>query len=195
MTPAAFAEELLSHYRDLCRHLTFRLRNPDDAADIAQSSFEQVYAHALKLPTRGREIESPRALLFRVAHNLCIDQARHRKIVQAWEEERGALYGSVAAPSSEHLAAHRQLVERVAAHLELLPPRRREVFLLFRAYGYSQAEIAQRLSITEAAVAKHVLRATLDCAKVFGALRAEFSSLHEPVPVGASVLPAGDGAC
>lgn len=179
MTPATLVEELLSHYRDLRRHLTFRLRNPDDAADIAQSSFEQVYAHALKLPARGGEIESPRALLFRVAHNLCIDQARRKQTAQAWMDEQGPLYASMTVPSTEHVAANRQLVERVVTLLEQLPPRRREVFLLFRAYGYAQADIAQRLGITEAAVAKHVLRATLDCAKAFSELRAELLSHHQ----------------
>ncbi len=38
-----------------------------------------------------------------------------------------------------------------------------QVFLLFRAYGYSRAEISEKLGITEAAVAKHLVRATLDC--------------------------------
>ena len=42
-------QELVSHYADLRRQLTRDLRDPHYAADIAQSSFERVYAHALKL--------------------------------------------------------------------------------------------------------------------------------------------------
>jgi RNA polymerase sigma-70 factor (ECF subfamily) len=57
--------------------------------------------------------------------------------------------------------------------MEQLPPRRREVFLLFRAYGHTRAESAQRLNITEMAVAKHLLRATIDCSRVFAELRSE----------------------
>ena len=178
---ADLLRDLLLHYRDLRRHLTHKLRNADDAADIAQTSFEQVYQHAMR-PARAAEIQSPRALLFHVAHNLCIDHARRRQVAQAWADERTALSAMAAAPSSEHVVAHRQLVERVFNQLEQLPPRRREVFLLFRAHGHTQTEIAQRLNITEAAVAKHVVRATLDCARVFAELSEELPSLPEPLP-------------
>lgn len=172
--------ELLLHYRDLLRHLTHKLRNPEDAADIAQTTFEQVFRRALAAPGHAPAIECPRALLFRTAHNLCIDQARHRQVVQAWSNERSTLHGNLAAPSTEHVAAHRQLVERVVRELEQLPPRRREVFLLFRAHGHTQTEIARKLNITEAAVAKHVVRATLDCARAFAELHQELPLAIEP---------------
>ncbi len=172
--------ELLLHYRDLLRHLKHKLRNPDDAADIAQTTFAQVYQHALAAPGQASTIESPRALMFRTAHNLCIDQARHRQVVQAWSDERTALNPHPSAPSAEHMAAYRQLVERVVELLAQLPPRRREVYLLFRAQGHTQAEIAQRLNITEAAVAKHVVRATLDCARAFTELAEGLPVLIEP---------------
>lgn len=174
--------ELLLHYRDLLRHLTHKLRNPDDAADIAQTTFERVYQHALAAPGNAAAIESPRALLFRTAYNLCIDDARHRQVAQAWFNDRSALHGHLAAPSTEHIVAYRQLVERVVQQLEQLPPRRREVFLLFRAHGLTQTEIAERLNITEAAVAKHVVRATLDCARAFIELSQDLPAPVEPAP-------------
>lgn len=156
-------QELLAAYRDLRRHLAHELRNPDDAADIAQSSFERVYARATT-SAGGPGIEFPRALLFHTARNLCIDAGRHRQIEQAWLAASTAGQQDAAAPSAEQVALHRQLLARVAELLEQLPPRRRDVFVLFKVYGYSREEIALRLGITEAAVAKHVVRATLDCA-------------------------------
>lgn len=190
--PKTLVDELLLHYHDLRRHLNFRLRNADDAADIAQTSFAQVFARAQAPADQAGEIESPRALLFRVAHNLLIDQSRHRKIVQAWEDERGPLLAGMAAPSSEYLYAQRQIIERVVAQLERLPPRRREVFLLFRAYGHSQAEIAARLGLAESSVAKHVLRATLDCARVFAELRSELPGAVEAGHGGESTVSADE---
>jgi len=50
---------------------------------------------------------------------------------------------------------------------------RREVFLLFRAYGFTRTEIAGRLTLSEAAVAKHLVRAALDCSRVFAEMQAE----------------------
>lgn len=160
-------DELLAAYAELRQFLLRRLRNAEDAADVAQSSFERVYAHALAGP-----VSSPRALLFHTARNICIDHARHHAVTRAWLEEHSALNADDAAPSVEHIVAHRQLVERVLECLQQLPTRRREAFILFRAYGYSRREIAARLEITEAAVAKHVVRATLDCARVLSGIGA-----------------------
>ncbi|SDI03814.1 RNA polymerase sigma factor [Variovorax sp. OV700] len=177
-------QELVAHYADLRRQLTRDLRDPHYAADIAQSSFERVYAHALKLnhdtridtasdgtPSGG--IESPRALLFRVARNLCVDDARRRKVAQDWVSTHFNVGSRQTVPSCEFIASQQQVLARVVETLETLPPRRREVFLLFRAYGHTRAEIAQQLNITEMAVAKHLLRAAIDCSRVFARLRSE----------------------
>ncbi len=53
------------------------------------------------------------------------------------------------------------------------------MFLLFRAYGHTRAEIAQQLNITEMAVAKHLLRAAIDCSRAFAQLRSEL--IEQPV--------------
>lgn len=176
---AKMIDELLTSYRELRLYLTSRLRNPDDAADIAQSSFERVYAHAMPVAgTPTMHIQSPRALLFRTANNICIDIARHKRVAAEWLRERSEINSEIQAESSflsaQDQLEHRQLIEQVALLLDQLPQRRREVFLLFKVYGYSRTEIAARLHITEAAVAKHVVRATISCSKVF----AELQRLH-----------------
>lgn len=163
--------ELLHSYRELGHYLRGRLRNADDAADIAQSSFERVYRYALPAEGKQPHIESPRALLFKAAHHLCINLGRHDKLVLEWLHERSQLDVYTSVPSAEHQAAQRQLLMRMVAHLESMPARRRDVFLLFRVYGYSREEIAQRLNISHAAVAKHVVRATVDCAVIFSEIR------------------------
>lgn len=173
-------QQLVDHCADLRRQLTRDLRDPHYAADIAQSSFERVYAHALKSSNDIRidggacsGIESPRALLFRVARNLCVDDARRRKVAQEWVSSHFSTGTRQTTPSSEYMVAQQRVLARVVETMEKLPPRRREVFLLFRAYGHSRAEIAQQLGITEMAVAKHLLRAAIDCSRVFAQLRSE----------------------
>ena len=176
-------QELVEHCVDLRRHLTRELRDPHYAADIAQSSFERVYCHALQQReqaapgTTDAEVDagigSPRALLFRVARNLCIDEARRRAVAQDWANRHAGAGTLATAPSSECLASQRQVLARVVETLEQLPARRREVFVLFRAHGHTQAEIARKLGITEAAVAKHLVRAAIDCSRVFARLRQE----------------------
>ncbi|WP_454691579.1 RNA polymerase sigma factor [Achromobacter aloeverae] len=179
-------QELLDHYADLRRYLIHELRDAEQAADIAQSSFERVYARASGTGAHDPESQSTvsigsiRALLFRVARNLCIDEARHRKVVQGWARTQADTMVTHAAPSCEQLLAQHQVLMRVISTLEALPPRRRQVFLLARAYGYTHAEIAQRLKITEMAVAKHLLRAVLDCSSVLKELRDQLLESHVP---------------
>jgi RNA polymerase sigma factor (sigma-70 family) len=144
------------------------LSNPHDAADVAQSSFERVDVHGL-----SAAIASPRALLFRTAQRICIDAARHRQVARRWQETEGVLRRDAGAVSAEQLASDRQTIETIVQRLKRMPARRRDVFLLFRVYGYSRREIARRLAITEATVAKHVVRATLDCARAFADLKDE----------------------
>ncbi|KQU66231.1 MULTISPECIES: RNA polymerase sigma factor [unclassified Rhizobacter] len=165
-------QELVAHCADLRRQLTRELRDPQHAADIAQSSFERVYALALGDGPRA-SIAAPRALLFRVARNLCIDEARHRQVVQSWAAQHAGSGLQTTAPSCEYVHAQRQVLRRVIGVLESLPPLRREVFLLFRAYGFTRTEIAARLALSEAAVAKHLVRAALDCSRVFAEMQAE----------------------
>lgn len=164
-------EELLHAYRELRCYLTTRLRNAEDAADIAQSSFERVYAHAIPLTGIAMHIESPRALLFRTASNICIDISRHKRIADAWAAERCAIQAQASVLSAQDHAEYRQMITKVASLLEQLPPRRRHVFLLFKVYGYSRQEIAAQLGISEAAVAKHLVRATISCANVLKELQ------------------------
>lgn len=173
--------ELLTHYGDLHRQLTRDLKDPHYAADIAQSSFERVYAQAVQQGSGGMVlpaeamcgIESPRALLFRVARNLCIDDARKRKVAQEWCSHHPGVDMVQTTPSSEYVVAQQRVLARVVEALEQFPPRRREVFILFRAHGYTRAEIAAQLEITEMAVAKHLARAVIDCARVLTELRHE----------------------
>jgi RNA polymerase sigma-70 factor (ECF subfamily) len=44
-----------------------------------------------------------------------------------------------------------------------MPRKRREVFVLVRIYGFSHAEAAVHMNISEAAIEKHVVRAVCDC--------------------------------
>ncbi len=190
-----FVDELLSHYRDLYRHLTYQLRNVDDAADIAQTSFERAYATTLRSrkPQDEDADSSLRGLLFRIAHNLCIDEARRRKVAGNWLAERGALAAQLTAPSAEQVASQRQIAQRVADVLAGLPPRRMRAFILYRAYGHSRAEIAALLGISEAAVAKHLVRATLDCSHALRNLHIDLGpATAKPLPPAPTAAPDGD---
>lgn len=152
------ADEFLAAYRDLKHSLQMRLGDGSEAADIAQSCFERVYAHARQQP-----VHNPRALLFRTAENLSIDLARRRQ-TECRALQSVALGAGVQAACCERMAMLRQCASRLSARLRTMPVKRREIFLLVRLHGYTYAEAAGRLQISVAAVEKHMNRALFDCA-------------------------------
>jgi RNA polymerase sigma-70 factor (ECF subfamily) len=150
-------EELLSSYNDLTRFLTRRLGNRHDADDLAQSSFERVYAHSL-----SETIISPRALLFRTAQNLVVDRVRRTKRQQTDAtptEQLAELTDN--APTVDRLADARRQVERLRGIIAELPPRTREIFVLHRLEELTYVQVAQRLGISESSVQKHLAKALL----------------------------------
>jgi RNA polymerase sigma factor (sigma-70 family) len=57
------------------RHCYFRISDHDLAKDLAQETFMRAWEHAAK----GTEIRHMRAFLYRVAHNLIVDEYRKRQ--------------------------------------------------------------------------------------------------------------------
>lgn len=90
---------------------------------------------------------SPRAVLYRIARNLAIDERRKRLIRRG---KAGELSPDRRAPATplEDLAAS-ELERRLNAALARLPERDREIFLLSRHQRLSHAEIAEVLGLAQ----------------------------------------------
>src|SRR5581483_9065031 len=69
-----FLSQVFHHRAALHRYLAKLTSGAEDIEDLAQETYIRIYA----LPDYQR-IESPKALLFRIAHNLAVDRARQRK--------------------------------------------------------------------------------------------------------------------
>lgn len=156
-------QELLASYAELRRHLIHQLRNADDAADIAQTTFLQAYAHALAAP-----VHNPRALLFQTARHLCIDQFRRQSteaaVLDAW-----FACTEPAALSAERIVSGRQQLRLLVDRVEAMPVLRREVFVRVRVHAQTHREVAAALGITAAAIEKHIARAVFDLSELAAA--------------------------
>lgn len=157
--------DLLANYTDLRRYLCVRLRNPDNAADIAQSSFAQAYAHALNAP-----VLNPRALLFQAARNLCIDQHRRRSTELAALEDWLAR-AEVLSPSVEDVLIAREQLQQLIERIERMPRLRREVFVRVRLHGQSHREVCAALGLSAKSVELHIARAVFDLSELSLAVR------------------------
>ncbi|MCF7839100.1 MAG: sigma-70 family RNA polymerase sigma factor [Candidatus Marinimicrobia bacterium] len=101
----------------------------------AEDLFQEVWLRALRHLPRFKQ-GSFLSWLFRIAHNLVIDQARRRKEVLSLNAPLGAsgltLSDQVAAdePAPDQQAAARELGARIRVAVAGLPVNQREVFLL-----------------------------------------------------------------
>lgn len=157
---AGLIEELMRGYSDLRRLLTREL-NAEDAADIAQSSFEQALRYA-----RKNSVLSPAGLIFHIARNLRTDASRRRKTVQ-WqsmednEDETDQIAFSDVTPERQH--AGRQRLEQLSKAIDGLAPRCREAFVLCKIHGLSYEEAAQEMGISPTVVRKYLVMAMKEC--------------------------------
>lgn len=85
-------------------YLLVVLGNPEEAEDVTQDAFLQLY----KTLRSGQTIQQVRFWLFRVAHNLALNRMRHqdvRSVTQTWEDI--APYLPDPSPSPEQAAIAR----------------------------------------------------------------------------------------
>ncbi|MBO9645586.1 MAG: sigma-70 family RNA polymerase sigma factor [Pseudacidovorax sp.] len=139
------------YYKELVNFLSRAVHDRDVAADLAQES----YARLLAAQEGGQTIRDPRALLYRAARNLLVDQHRRAEVrgegAPAPAGEETPVLEGLVGPSSlepETILASRQGLSAVLATIDRLPPRCREAFILYRFDGLSYAEIAEQMGIS-----------------------------------------------
>lgn len=150
------------YYRELLNFLTRQLSDRDTAADVAQESFFRV----LSAQASGQAVLDLRAMLYRTARNLVIDQHRRAQLRQ--HDDIDALPQELHPAAPAHLQPEQALASQQAIHayvevIEALPPRCREAFVLHVFEDLSHAHIAQRMGISVSMVEKHIVRAMLAC--------------------------------
>lgn len=166
--PGAFEALVRRHQAPLFNFCLRMLGQTEDAADVAQETFVQLYSHLGRLDER----EPIAPWLFRVARNRCIDVIRRRRTVPlAVSDDSGdSLHATEPAdddPLPDELAERADLQRLLTRAIAALPPTYSEVVALRYAGDRSFAEIAQILDCEEGAArvrfhrAKAVLRREL----------------------------------
>jgi RNA polymerase sigma-70 factor, ECF subfamily len=139
------------------RYLVCRSASPVDADDIIQETFLRLYRH---LNAGGRE-DNMRSWVFRVAHNININELKRRKHLFANpSDELPALEMSQAdpTPGPEELFLRREKISRIHAAILTLSEQQKQCLYL-RAEGFRYREIGQILGVTISTVAESLRRA------------------------------------
>ena len=151
-SPAAFSELAERHRRELRAHCFRILRSAEDSEDMVQETLLRAW--------RGRGTyagrSSPRAWLYRIATNVCIDALERRKHrvepTYAWDAEGAPespdellerIAREEAGPDDE--IATRETLELTFQVAVSLPPKQRAVLFLREVVGLSAKETASLL--------------------------------------------------
>lgn len=160
------------YYRELLSFISKTTKDRDSAADIVQES----YARVLAMQQSGQAVTEPRALLYRAARNLQIDEHRRRETrgeqldIAETEVVDLAELRAPLADEPDAAAASAQSVQALLATIGALPVRCREAFMLHKFDGLSQAEVAARMGISVKTVEEHIRRAMVACRECRDAL-------------------------
>lgn len=129
--------------------------------DLVQDAFAALWDKADQLDIT----HSPKAYLFQVVRNSCLNYNRHSLVKQTAEANLEAkirelemqAYGNSDTPYISLIEL--ELEERIAATIENMPEKCREVFKLSRHEQLKNKEIAERLNISVKMVEKHISKA------------------------------------
>ena len=143
----------------LLRYASRYLKRNHEIEDVVQEAFVKV------LKADGdKTIHSIDAYLFRTARNLALNSLRScdYRLTEALGD---ILADPDATPGGtlEDELETRQRFELFCESLLALPKRCQQAFVLRRVYGFSQAEIAERMQISEATVEKHITNGVVRC--------------------------------
>lgn len=138
------------HYEELIRTWTRRLRNRQEAEDLAHDTFVRV------LEAKSIQVKQPRAYLHQTARNIAVDTYRREDRREAME--LGALDQTPPRGDPEHFMHAIQLADSIEQALAELPLNCRKIFIWQKIEGLTQQEIAERLGLSKNMVEKYMIR-------------------------------------
>ncbi|NIL16694.1 RNA polymerase subunit sigma-24 [Pseudomonas sp. ATCC PTA-122608] len=139
------------HYEELIGTWTRRLRNRQQAEDLAHDTFVRV------LEAKPTAVEQPRAYLHQTARNIAVDAYRRedRREAMALEAfDQSPPHGG----DPEHFMHAIQLADSIERALAELPLNCRKIFIWQKIEGLTQQEIAERLGLSKNMVEKYMIR-------------------------------------
>jgi RNA polymerase sigma-70 factor (ECF subfamily) len=169
-----FAKQIFRHRAALHRYLRRFASDAEEVEDLVQETYVRCYALR-----DSRQIASPRALLFRIAHDTAIERSRRRS--------------TQSNDSAAVQVDSRRRFEWFCAAVERLPPLCRRVFVLRKVYRLSHAEIADALGVSHGTIDKHVAKGLVRCRNTLRELGLMDPKTSDGAPAAHRVRDGGQG--
>jgi RNA polymerase sigma factor (sigma-70 family) len=160
-----FEAAFRQHHASLVEYVRSQVGSDTDARDIAQDAFIRLLRYR-----ENQDVDSLKALLFRIATNLIAMRARTARR-QHWADHRPLdeeLGITADEPPQEQRLAQEQQLDRLMAVIQRLPTKCQHVFVLSRFHDMSYPEIAARCGISVKMVEKHITKALAICRSEVG---------------------------
>ncbi len=141
----------VNHNDELQKFVARKLGNTEDAEEIVQDTF-----HNFMRLENLDDIENPRAFLYKTANNLALNRLRKNKNHKSYTENIELNEESL---SLEREIISQQDAELLYRHIEELPQKTKQIFLMNRIEAMSYPEIAEALGISVSGVSKHMMKA------------------------------------
>ncbi|AFC87443.1 RNA polymerase sigma factor [Frateuria aurantia] len=155
---------LVSRYAELHRFALGRTGSRHVADEVMQEAWLRLTATPASGQRPRPPIKHALAYVYQVITHLCIDRCRQR---QRWQcrhcQECLAEQMASQAPTPFQIAAAQQEYAQLLQAVRQLPPRCRQVFLLYRGQQLSTGDIADRLGLAPKTVEHHIARAVQSC--------------------------------
>lgn len=137
---ASYNNLFIRYYSCLCQYVYGMLMDKDDAEDVVQELFLNLWNHRKKIEIKVKVS----AYLYRMAKNLTLNHLRVTTKHQELSDQQNQI------PANEEDEKSDSDEYRIALYdcINRLPPRSRQVLLLHRMDGLKQKEISDKLSIS-----------------------------------------------
>lgn len=154
-------ESLYDNYvDDIFRYMMFRLRNKEKALDLTQEVFVRMWQSYL---SKGKEIEFPKSLLYKIAHNILVnsyERDKHHDSLDDLSEDGFEVEDKTQKTSFE--------VKDLKDALEKLPDKYSDLIVLRYIEGFSIKEIAEMYDESENVMSVRLHRAIDQLKKIYG---------------------------
>lgn len=146
------------YYSEVLGYIARSVGCKDKAQNIVQEAYTRLLSHNQNYPQQDKT--HARALFFRAAKNIVIDQYRNSKSVAQPDEVE------LVAPANfepETVVTAQQQLALLQRCIDALPLKTKQAFVLYKFKNLTQPQIAEQMEISVSMVEKHLATAMLAC--------------------------------
>lgn len=147
--PSAYDALYLKYYRLLCMSAYFFLRNEQDAKDLVQNLFLDIWDKKLFLHFH----EDVKGYLFRAVKNRCLNHLEKQQTQNSCRNQFAGMQEGFSLPASEQ---HPGPYEELYHALEEMPPQKKAAIKIVYLHGKRYSEAANIMGISINSVKTHL---------------------------------------